>query len=469
MSLLRATNALILSITFLSMLFDAQLQETSDSFIVECNNDNPCQQKFVSDCQQQDKKCIIDCTKDENICKYSEFVCPLNHDCTLICDSKNGSIKPCFGTILKATESSNINVTVICSNIRACEWMTILVNTTNINLNITVSSNDTNPDQQQQALYIAKHSMIYLPQSGHVNINCYGHSVCHSMKIFGNTTTINNSINNLNNNYLDFNFKTKGMHSFKESYLSLPSNSNIEIICDDDACISTLFDGLQSGYNSNINIECHGKNACQMTTITANQLSKTLSIDVWNEKNNVLSDVGDAEIHCLTLKTIDSFNINCDINIYGNISNILDDINVYIDCNDNNQFDQLCKMKLNETENEWKCCNNDQQENEQENNEQDTIISTALLHNIKGQIALSTMIGILLCLCISVCVIKKNEIHECIYGQDDGIIHQIGGGQSINRIYPIQTTMHRKNKYASLNEMDDIQESEEEQFEEDID
>ena len=75
------------------------------------------------------------------------------------------------------------------------------------------------------------------------------------------------------------------------------------------------------------------------------------------------------------------------------------------------------------------------------------------------------------------CITRRDCIKECIHGED---VTDNGGGHSINGIYHgngimhIPIGMHGKNKYASLNEVEDselmdnndIVEVEEEEFEE---
>ena len=293
--------------------------------------------------------------------------------------------------------------------------------------------------------YITKHSIIYLPQSGNVNIDCNGHSVCHSMKIFGNT-----SINTTNSMAMDFHLKTIGLHSFKDSYLSFPSNADIQIICgapnnDNGACYSASFDGSQSGAYSDINITCNGNDACYNTMIVANELSKSLTIDARNG-NNVLSK---ANVYCPSSHS--SMDSNCKISVHGNGSNMLVDTNIYsnygfddvnLECDYStsiqlncygdeqsgptlycNDIDS-CRLVLSDTENksEWSCydgltlCDDIYHhfftDTKDENYFNDTdgdilesipmdeeeVINTGLLYNIKGQIALSTIMAILICL-----------------------------------------------------------------------
>eukprot|EP01083_Nonionella_stella_P203064 741256_1 len=86
------------------------LYSTDDTHIVVCNETMPCAGDIVTDCNELDKPCIIDCTNTGvSICKDAEFICHPNQDCTLICDSTN-SPKACLGTILNASLSNNINV-----------------------------------------------------------------------------------------------------------------------------------------------------------------------------------------------------------------------------------------------------------------------------------------------------------------------------------------------------------------------
>ena len=535
---------LLLSITLFAILINCQLQATEDTFIVECNSDNPCAAQIVTDCQENDKQCIIDCTKGENICKDAEFFCHENKDCTLICDSTNAT-KSCDGTILNATKSSDINVKVLCLNTLACEYIIIDTNTTNINLNITIQSNDIYDVRHSQN--IAKHGIVYLPQSGDVYMQCYGHSVCHSMQIYGNTS-IDTSLQ----------LKINGLHSFKDSYLSFPSDSDIEIICGDagdhgnidiidGSCYQSTFDGTQSGQNSDINIECHGDDSCFDIIVVANKLSKSLMIDARNG-DNILSK---ADIYCPS--SLDNGNIdemsNCEITVYGNGTKMLVDTSIHtydgfndvnlecdytssitLNCYTNQQSgptlycydddddqqrvnNESCRLILSEAHNQWKCLDDDllicetmiieQDDNDQSNdfesnqlsilttldmiddNEDDDddyfndteIVETigidgsikdiedeiGLLHNRKGQIVLSTIILILLSLCVAVCYFKRDGITEWMESRNPMDQSQGGGDHNIDGMYHDNGIMHiggTKNKYASLDEVEDQSEEE---------
>ena len=255
-----------LSATVFATVENVQFQPSEDINIVACNETLPCANELVSDCIEFDKNCIIDCTKDVEICKNAEFLCHPNRDCTLLCSSTNS----CLGTILNASNSNNINVNVQCTDYKACEYMIIDANSSDIHLNVTIkgesiTNNASNMTHIDIAQYTAKHSQIYLGENGETFIHCLGHSVCHSMTIHGaDSSTLH--------------LEARGQHALKESNLSLPSNAYVNILCgsgegeEGGACFGAHFDGTASGINTDINIGCYGNDACHHAQIIANPL-----------------------------------------------------------------------------------------------------------------------------------------------------------------------------------------------------
>eukprot|EP01084_Bolivina_argentea_P007797 14634_1 len=370
---------LLWTLTALFSIQNAHLQESDEIHVVECNTTMPCAGDLVTDCLEVDKACVIDCTQGDEICKDAAFQCHPHHDCTLLCDSTNAN-KACLGAILNASQSTDIHVNVLCLNSRACEYMMIEANSTDIQLNITVRDTIHAPYEQ----YIAKHSEIYLPQSGTAYISCEGHSACHSMNIFGNTSTDSTTLH----------FIARGPHAFKDSFISFPSDSDVDITCDSNSmdpdngdnigecCSGTVFDGRFGGVDSDIQIECIGNNACYNTVMFANHLTKSLMVR-GNNGDYVLSK---ADIYCPSStenNAVDAMS-NCNVNVYGNASGMLIDAKIHSlngfedvliecdyamsieqNCYTNDQSgptlycDESCRLVLSGSKNEWKCVNDD--------------------------------------------------------------------------------------------------------------
>ena len=207
----------------------------------------------------------------------SGFHCHPDHDCTLYCDSRNAT-DSCSGTILNATYSQNTRITVHCLNYRSCQHLVVDTSfSVNTSLSMSVRMDPPfvpllNAEGHLTDIpkYTAKHAAVYLPDSGMATIECEGHSVCHSMAIYGNTTSLN-GVSALN-------LTVSGFHSFKSSYLSIPTRSDVRIWCglqnQKDAltnsgvhviggpCNGAVFDGRDSGMDSTMTIECHGDSAC---------------------------------------------------------------------------------------------------------------------------------------------------------------------------------------------------------------
>eukprot|EP00485_Elphidium_margaritaceum_P006135 CAMPEP_0202708324 /NCGR_PEP_ID=MMETSP1385-20130828/20555_1 /ASSEMBLY_ACC=CAM_ASM_000861 /TAXON_ID=933848 /ORGANISM="Elphidium margaritaceum" /LENGTH=536 /DNA_ID=CAMNT_0049367267 /DNA_START=77 /DNA_END=1687 /DNA_ORIENTATION=- len=497
---------------FVSVMNNVNAQ--SEDYLVVCKTNDEryeCRGEIVSDCTEIDGNCIIDCTKEPFVCADAEFLCHPHHDCTLICDADDAA-KPCQGTVLNATQSSNINVNLICRNERACEYVVVdTSNAVNINLNVSVTTGVAS-DSAAYAEYVAIFMQLRLPQTGSVHIDCYGHSACQSMKIFANTTETLER----------FEMTNIGIHALKNAYVSFANQSEIKIVCghsqlsdvtetteaallaidggqSDGSCSNVVFDGTYSGHDSDIYIECNGNEACLHSVIRAHSHSRALVVHGGNNGNNVLSG---ANIYCpMIIASSSAQGTNCLINVHGNGESMLSETHIHsmhglsrvslqcdyatsveYNCYPNEESAPtlsaltdatdtpyaLCGLRLmQESKSEWLCVEDgmeialwsttemwmsstiDEHDSETESHIE---IGAGLLHNVKAQIVLSCIVVILVLLGIAVAVHKKNDLYGWFHGsstKDD----ELGAyhGKGVMRI-PGYTN---KNKYQSVEEDDD--------------